>query len=199
MFEWDDLRYFLAVARHGSTLAAGRALNISQSTVQRRLVELERKLGRDLVKRYASGYRLTEFGEQMLPYAEGVERAIATFEQQKSTIERAEVGVIRLTCPEPIMYRITQSGLLDRFHARYPDLRVEFVMSDKYLDIAKGDADVAYAAKRPAGFPNRGRRPLNGASAHPGYAQMPQKFGSCVTATLIDPSASATMRSVLES
>jgi DNA-binding transcriptional LysR family regulator len=41
------------------------------------------------------------------------------------------------------MTRITRSPLLDRFHARHPDLRVEFVMSDKYLDIAKGDADVA--------------------------------------------------------
>ena len=143
MFEWSDLRYFLAVAKHGSTLAAARALNTSQSTVQRRLVELERKLGRELVKRHASGYRLTEFGEQMLPFAERVEHAIQTFEQQKATIERGEVGVIRLTCPEPIMYRITQSALLDRFHAKYPGLRVEFVMSDKYLDISKGDADVA--------------------------------------------------------
>lgn len=143
MFEWSDLRYFLAVARHGSTLAAARALNTSQSTVQRRLVELERRLGRDLVKRHATGYRLTEFGEQMLPFAERVEHAIQTFEQQKQTIERGNVGVIRLTCPEPIMYRITQAALLDRFHARYPDLRVEFVMSDKYLDITKGDADVA--------------------------------------------------------
>lgn len=143
MFEWSDLRYFLAVARHGSTLAAARALNTSQSTVQRRLVELERRLGRDLVKRHATGYRLTEFGEQMLPFAERVEHAIQTFEQHKQTIERGDVGVIRLTCPEPIMYRITQAALLDRFHARYPDLRVEFVMSDKYLDITKGDADVA--------------------------------------------------------
>ncbi len=143
MFEWSDLRYFLAVARHGSTLAAGRALHISQSTVQRRLAELERKLGRALVKRHVSGYRLTEFGEQMLPFAERVEHAIETFEQQKATIERGNVGVIRVTCPEPIMYRITQSALLDRFHARYPGLRVEFVMSDKYLDISKGDADVA--------------------------------------------------------
>ena len=143
MFEWSDLRYFLAVARHGSTLAAARALNTSQSTVQRRLVELERRLGRELVKRHATGYRLTEFGEQMLPFAERVEHAIQTFEQHKQTVERGDSGVVRLTCPEPIMYRITQAALLDRFHARHPGLRVEFVMSDKYLDIAKGDADVA--------------------------------------------------------
>jgi DNA-binding transcriptional LysR family regulator len=55
MFDWSDVRYFLAVARHGSTLAAARALQVSQSTVQRRLAELERQLGREIVKRHASG------------------------------------------------------------------------------------------------------------------------------------------------
>ena len=48
-----------------------------------------------------------------------------------------------MTCPEPIVYRIMKSSLLDRFHARHPKLRVEFVMSDKYVDLARGDADVA--------------------------------------------------------
>ncbi len=91
------------------------------------------------MKRHASGYRpLTEFGEQMLPFAERVEHAVQTFEQHKQTIERGDTGVVRLTCPEPIMYRITQAALLDRFHAKHPGLRVEFVMSDKYLDISKG-------------------------------------------------------------
>lgn len=143
MFDWSDLRYFLAVARHGSTLSAARALGTSQSTVQRRLAELERRLGRELVIRHTSGYRLTEFGEEMLPHARQVEQSVQAFEQHKATVERGEIGVIRVTCPEPIMYRITQSALLDRFHERHPGLRVEFVMSDKYLDLAKGDADVA--------------------------------------------------------
>lgn len=143
MFEWDDIKYFLAVARHGSTIAAAKALKLSQSTVQRRIAELERKLGRELVKRHATGYRLTEFGEELLPYAEQIERAALAFEQRKATIERGEVGLIRITCPEPIVYRIMKSALLDRFHAKHPKLRVEFVMSDQYVDLARGDADVA--------------------------------------------------------
>lgn len=143
MFEWDDVRYFLAVARHGSSLAAGKALKTSQSTVHRRIAELERKLGRELVKRHATGYRLTEFGEEMLPYAEQIERSALAFEQRKAAIDRGEAGLIRVTCPEPILYRLTKSSLLDRFHARYPNLRVEFVMSDKYVDLARGEADVA--------------------------------------------------------
>ncbi|MHB1104473.1 MAG: LysR family transcriptional regulator [Devosia sp.] len=143
MFDWTDLQYFLAVARQGSTLAAARAMSKSQSTVHRRLGELESKLGRPLVKRHPTGYQLTPFGISMLPYAEEVERAVMLFQQHQASVERGEVGVIRLTCPEPIMFRITQSALLDRFHTRHPDLRVEFVMSDTYLDLAKGDADVA--------------------------------------------------------
>lgn len=143
MFDWNDLKYFVAVARHGSTLAAGRALKVDQSTVQRRLGELERRIGRQLVARHPTGYRLTAFGEQMLAHAERVEQAVNDFAQQLEASQRAAVGVIRLTCPEPIVNRITQSSLLERFRARHPGLQVEFVMSDKYLDLMKGEADVA--------------------------------------------------------
>jgi len=143
MFDWNDLRYFLAVARHRSTLAAGRALRTSQSTVQRRLMELERRIGRKLVRRLPTGYRLTELGEEMVPYAERIEQAVGAFEQHLEAAKRDVLGVVRVTCPEPLVYRITQSQLLERFHAKHPGLRVEFVMSDKYLDITRGDADVA--------------------------------------------------------
>ena len=58
MLDWNDLRHFLAIARHGSTIAAAKSLGVNQSTVQRRLCELERQLGRRLVERHPSGYRL---------------------------------------------------------------------------------------------------------------------------------------------
>ncbi len=143
MFDWNDLKFFLAVARHHSTLAAGRALQVNQSTVQRRLGELERRFGQPLAKRHPTGYQLTEFGHGLLPYAERVAEQVAALERQLESARREAVGVVRLTCPEPLVYRIKQSSLLDRFHARYAGLRVEFVISDKYLDLAKGDADVA--------------------------------------------------------
>jgi DNA-binding transcriptional LysR family regulator len=142
-FDWDDLKHLLAVARHGSTLAAGRALGVDQSTVQRRLVELERRIGQSLVQRQPTGYRLTEFGLEMLPFAEAVERSAHAFERQLRTLGTEAAGVVRMTCPEPIVNRITQAGLLDRFHAQHPALRVQFVMSDKYVDLGQGDADVA--------------------------------------------------------
>lgn len=142
-FDWDDLRHLLAVARHGSTLAAGRALGVDQSTVQRRLAELERRFGQALVQRQPTGYQLTGFGRALLPHAERVEAAVLLFKQQLAAAAADVSGVIRVTCPEPIVYRITQTDLLKRFHARHPALQVHFVMSDKYIDLAKGEADVA--------------------------------------------------------
>jgi DNA-binding transcriptional LysR family regulator len=142
-FQWGDLQHFLAVAHQGSTLAAGRALGVDQSTVQRRLAELERQIGQSLVQRQPTGYRLTEFGQEMLPFAESVENAVLAFERQIQTLGGEATGVIRMTCPEPIVNRITQTGMLDRFHARHPALKVQFVMSDKYMDLRQGDADVA--------------------------------------------------------
>jgi DNA-binding transcriptional LysR family regulator len=143
LFDWDDLRYFLALARHESTIGAGRALGVDQSTVHRRLAELERCLGCQLVHRHPAGYRLTELGQDLVAHAERVEESVRAFEQRLEDSRRDDVGVIRLTCPEPLVYRLTRSGFLDRFHSRHPGLRVAFVMSDRELDLMKGEADVA--------------------------------------------------------
>jgi DNA-binding transcriptional LysR family regulator len=142
MFDWNDLKYFLAIARHRSTIAAGKALGLSQSTVHRRLGELERRIGRELVARHSTGYRLTDFGEELRPYAERVEGAVEELERRITDAGRDRAGVIRVTCPEPIVYRMTP--LIDRFHACHPKLRVEFVTSDRYLDLLKGESDVAF-------------------------------------------------------
>lgn len=143
MFDWNDLKYLLAVAQHGSTLAASRALGADQSTVQRRVAELERRIGLMLVKRERNGYRLTDSGKALMPQAERVQLAIQEFEQQAAAARDAALGVVRVTCPEPLALRLARSSLIDRFHARHPGLKVEFVLSDRYLDLTKGEADVA--------------------------------------------------------
>lgn len=143
VFDWNDLRYFVAVAREGSTMAAARALAVDQSTVQRRLVALERSIGYPLVRRQSTGYRLTAFGERLLPEAQRVEDAALALHRRIEAFRRELAGVVRVTCPEPIVFRIASSGVIDRFRERYPDIEVQFMMSDKYLDLERGDADVA--------------------------------------------------------
>lgn len=149
MFDWNDLRHLIAVSRCGSTLAAAKALGVNQSTVHRRLVELERRVGLSLVIRQPSGYRLSELGEALLDDILAVEAAVAELEQAIQAVKCDLKGTIRLTCPEPSVPRIAASGLLERFHARYPALTIEFVTSDRYLDLARGEADVAFRSGEP--------------------------------------------------
>src|SRR5690242_7283206 len=71
--DWDDVRVFLAVARHGSLRAAGRALGLSQPTIGRRLASFEATFGGPtLLDRLPEGLRLNAAGEQLVPAAESV-------------------------------------------------------------------------------------------------------------------------------
>ena len=143
MLEWSDLRHFLAVARNGSTLAAAKTLGVSQSTVHRRVSALESYLGRRLVQRHPTGYRLTKLGEEMRPLAERVETSVADFERRIASRDPDLVGTVRIGCPATAANRLMKSGVLDKFHARFPGLRIEFLMSEDFVDLGKGEADLA--------------------------------------------------------
>jgi DNA-binding transcriptional LysR family regulator len=82
VFDWNDLRYFLAIARQGSTGAAAKALGVNQSTVPRRLQALEKGLGCVLAERHATGYRLTAHGQILLASVTNVEAAVDAVQRQ---------------------------------------------------------------------------------------------------------------------
>ena len=75
MFEWGDIRFLLAVARAGSSLAAAEVVGSSQSTVTRRIDALEAALGLRLFERRAQGYSLTSQGETLVELARTAEAA----------------------------------------------------------------------------------------------------------------------------
>jgi len=83
MLDWNDLRYFLAVAREGSTLAAGRALRVSQTTVARRIAALEQSLGLPLFDKRQAGYVMTPLGTDLLTRAEQVELAANVLQMRR--------------------------------------------------------------------------------------------------------------------
>jgi DNA-binding transcriptional LysR family regulator len=112
-FAWDDLRHFLAFARAGSMQTAAKALGVNQSTVQRRIAELEECVGHRLVERHLSSYRLTALGEQLLPAAEGVEAAVTSFERQLVTSDKGLTGTVRVTCGSSLAACLRQTPLID--------------------------------------------------------------------------------------
>jgi DNA-binding transcriptional LysR family regulator len=148
-FAWDDLRYLLAFARAGSMQAAARALDVKQSTVQRRIAELEECVGHRLVERHLGSYRLTALGEQLLPAVEGVEAAVAAFERNLAASDKGLMGSVRVTCGSSMAACLRQTPLIDAFHARYPGLRVELVIAERILDLSKGEADIAIRLGEP--------------------------------------------------
>jgi DNA-binding transcriptional LysR family regulator len=143
MLTWDDLKHFLAFARKGSILTAAKAQGANHSTVRRRLAELEEHLGCKLVQRHLSGYRLTEVGEGLLPYAERVEEAVAACERYVASCDKGLTGVVRLTCSPTVGERLRRAPLFETFQARFPGLRIELVLSDRLVDMSNGEADIA--------------------------------------------------------
>lgn len=142
MFDWNDLRHFLAVARTGSTLAASRTLQVSQATVSRRVSMLEETLGTPLFGRSASGYVLTSRGRAVLPLAEAVEAAVIGFDEAVKAETRRLSGEVRLTTVESAANAWVIPAL-KRLHASHPDIAVEIITSDVNLDLARGEAEVA--------------------------------------------------------
>jgi DNA-binding transcriptional LysR family regulator len=146
---WNDLRYFLAIARDGSAGAAAKFLGVDQTTVQRRLLALETRLGCVLVQRHATGYQLTAHGQDLLSGVANVELAVEAVRRHAEGLADESVGSIRVTCLVTIGQRIVRSGLLDIFHARHPGMRVELLMEQRVLDLSKGEADMAIRGGAP--------------------------------------------------
>ena len=153
MFDWNDLRHFLAVARSGTTLGAAEALKVNQTTVARRIAALEQALGARLFERAQSGYRLTELGHELLPAAARLEIEASTVARLVEQRSRRLAGTIRVTTNETIANLFLTPSLPD-FADLYPDIRVEVVVDPRYLDLSRGEADVALrAAQHPGNGP----------------------------------------------
>lgn len=142
MFDWNDLRFFLAVARTGSTLSASRSLKVSQATVSRRITMLEEALGTALFLRSPSGYALSVRGEAMVPLAEAVERDVGTLESWVAAEGRRLSGRVRVTTVESAA-NVWLMPALATFRAQHPEVVAEIIVEDRALDIAKGEADIA--------------------------------------------------------
>lgn len=142
MLDWTDLRYFLAVARTGSTLAAGRALGVSQTTAARRVTALEQALELTLFERRQSGYVLTPAGEELLDSAKGVEAAAGAFAETAAAQTREISGTVKLTTEE--IYAVTVlAPILRDLHEAHPAIRIELDTSEEIRDLGSGAADIA--------------------------------------------------------
>ena len=142
MFDWNDLRTFLAVAETGSTLAAGKRLRVSQTTAARRVAALEAALGLTLFERRQAGYVLTPIGEELVDKARAVEAAAGALAEAAATKTREISGTVRLTTQEFFAVSVL-APILRELHDVYPDIRIELDTGEELRDLASGEAEVA--------------------------------------------------------
>lgn len=155
--DWNDLRYFLAVADSGSTLAAARKLRVSQTTVARRIDSLETALGIPLFERRQAGYTATPAGEALVGKARAVEAAATGFGDAAAAYGRDVSGTVRLSTEE--IFAVTILGpMLRELYERHPEIHLELDSSHEIRDLGAGEADIALRAtgiEQPAGTVGR--------------------------------------------
>ncbi|HEY5241104.1 MAG TPA: LysR family transcriptional regulator [Polyangiaceae bacterium] len=142
MFEWDDARHFLAVHRKGSLSAAAKQLGVNQSTVGRRLLTLEERLGAKLFFRTRDGYRIAPAGERLLPHAERMEDEATAIAREIAGQETTLTGNVCVTAGD-LVGPLVIAPLLVRLHAKYPDIDLELDTDNSLRSLSKREADIA--------------------------------------------------------
>lgn len=145
---WDDIRIFLAIARSGQILSAGRRLGLNHATVARRLSALEHTLRTKLFDRSTSGCLLTDQGEQLLVNAERIEAEMLTAQSQIADTNVDVSGTVRIGAPDGfgVAFLAPRLGELARKH---PHLTVQLVPVPRSFSLSRREADIAITVARP--------------------------------------------------
>lgn len=142
VFEWDDLRIFLAILRGRSVRSAAKQLNVSHSTVSRRLQAMEDQLGIKLFVRRPEGFVLTDIGEALVERAERVESEILSMEREVFGRDARLAGLVRISTP-PLLAQDLLMPILAEITALYPQIELEVDATFEVADLRRRNADIA--------------------------------------------------------
>lgn len=141
MLSWDDFRYVKAIADHRSLNDAAKTLGINQSTVFRRLGQIEHRLDARLFKRNRSGYTLTPRGEEMVRLAERMEQDVSAFEndlQENDTVAKPFVtGIVPM---DTILSRGGLAFLKDMIAGKIPQAPMCATLGFRLAEATEGYA-----------------------------------------------------------
>src|SRR5271163_3976055 len=142
MIDWDDVRYFLAVARGGSVRAAAERLGVNHSTVLRRIAQLEERLGAQMFEKLPSGYRLTDAGDEVLEFAEQMEASSNQLETRVFGRDQGIRGLLRVTLAPSLATHLFMPDFAD-FARLHPEVEMEILSYDEPVNLTNREADVA--------------------------------------------------------
>lgn len=139
---WDDLKYFLAVARTGTLRGAADSIHVNHTTLTRRISTMEEQVGSRLFDRSKAGMALTQLGEDLLPHAERVEAEMTSASRIIVGRDAQPTGTIYVTLP----HGLAMTSLMDDFAAfaeRYPDIILNMNFTNDIRDLMRREADVS--------------------------------------------------------
>jgi len=142
MIDWDDVRYFLAVARGGSVRAAAERLGVNHATVLRRIAQLEQRLGAHMFEKLPSGYRLTDAGEEVFEFAQQMEASSNQLETRVLGRDRSTRGLLRVTLAPLLATHLLMPDFAD-FARLHPEIEMEILSIDEPVNLTNREADVA--------------------------------------------------------
>lgn len=142
MIDWDDVRYFLAVARGGSVRAAAEQLGVNHSTVIRRVAQLEERLGAQMFEKLPSGYRLTDAGEDVLEFADQMKASSQQLETRVFGRDQGVRGLLRVTLPPFLATHLLMPDFAE-FARLHPDIEIEVLSTGEVANLTNREADVA--------------------------------------------------------
>ena len=154
--EWDDIRVFLEVARHGSFTAAAQSMGIKQSTVSRRIAQFEELLGTQLFDRKRA--ELSPIGERLRARAEAVEASVIAFQDELEGFETVPQGKVRLALTESMAIHIVLPTVMPELKKRFPLVQLELLTGYDLARLTQRDAEMALRFVRPQSGDLVGRR-----------------------------------------
>ena len=146
--DWEDLRFFLAIATAGSLSGAARTLNVNQATVSRRLAALEAQLNVRLVDRLPRESRLTEIGQQILQDVLDIEAKAFAVERKCSSSRSAVRTNVTITAP-PVLARHLLTPNLAELCAKSPQVQLSILSEPHFVSLARLEADLALRLSPP--------------------------------------------------
>lgn len=139
---WDEFRLVKAIADARSLTGAAERLGLNHSTVFRRLAALEKSVGALLFERSRSGYDATPAGTEMAAVAASMADSIFDFQRRVAGRDAEPSGLLRVTTGEMVGQRLLPA-IMATFRARYPAVFVELTLTDRVLNLARREAEVA--------------------------------------------------------
>ena len=147
-FDWNDLRFVLALARCQTLLDAARQLGVNESTVGRHITQAEGILGSRLFECVQGAFQPTTAGNQVVAEAERVEALIHGLESSVSGADKAVAGTVRVTSVPMIVNRILVPAL-PALLEQHSQLRVELIADPRDLSLTRRETDLALRLARP--------------------------------------------------